>query len=875
MERLPPPLGERHDRADDIGEPAYTAAATVDARGIVRGWSEGARRLLGYEPSQVVGRPAARLLADAPDTPGARLLAGALDAPDTPGVLDAPDTPGAPGAPGALDAPGVSGVPGGGVRGDRPGRDRWSGSVAVRHRDGSRLRLRLLANRRTHGGQGGEWLVVSAVAPRPAGPGQEAGPGGRGQEAGPGGRGVGEAPLGEWAFIQSPCALAVFGTDLRLVRANAAMERVLGFAEAEMRGLCLPEIAPHPVSEDADRRMRLVVKTGEPQYLQAGIRPAAPPGPQHGRPASLAPMKDSGGRVRAVCLATHHGVQEPPARQHTTLLKDAGARIGTTSDISRTAQELADAAVPRLADFTVVDLLDVPTGGEVPSAPPAAVVTLRRTAVRSVLDSHPESVAAAGETTAYPALSPVAECLARGRGALHTTADAAVARWAGEDPQAARLREVGTHSLMVVPMRTRDITVGVALFGRHRSPERFTPEDLWLAEQLTARAAAGIHDAGRHIRERTTTMTLQRSLLPQTLPDQAALEIASRYLPADSRAGVGGDWFDVIPLSGARVALVVGDVVGHGIRASATMGRLRTAVRTLADVDLPPDELLTHLDDLVIRLSTDVAVTGGDAETAGGIGTTCLYAVYDPVSRRCTLARAGHPPPAVVTPDGAVYLLDVPAGPPLGLGGLPFETSETELPEGSLLALYTDGLLEVRDRDIDDALDKMFAAVARPAQSPESVCDQVLADLLTHRPDDDIALLIARTRALDSDRVAAWDLSSDPADVARARQLATGRLADWGLTEAVFVAELMVSELVTNAIRYGRPPIQLRLIHENSTLICEVSDSSSTTPHMRRARIFDEGGRGLLLVAQLARRWGTRHSLVGKTVWAEQSLTGS
>ncbi|GHB78990.1 hypothetical protein GCM10010377_81310 [Streptomyces viridiviolaceus] len=808
MERLPTPPGERRDRADGVAEPAYTAAATVDARGIVTGWSEGARRLLGYEPVQVVGRPAARLLAE---------------------------------------------VPGESARREVPGRQRWSGSVAVRHRDGGLLRLRLLANRRTHDGQAGEWLVVSAVAGRPGRAGEEA--------------------WGEWMFTQSPCGLALFGPDLRLVRANTAMERALGFTETEMRGLCLPEIAPHPLSEEVHSRMRLAFATGEPQSLPADVRSATAPGPQPARPTSLAPVKDSGGRVRAVCLAVHHGVQEPPARQHTRLLKDAGARIGTTSDIARTAQELADAAVPPLADFAVVDLFDVPgSGDEMPSAPSAGGLTLRRTAVQSVLDARPESVAAAGGTTAYPALSPVAQCLVRGRGAVYATADSAVVRWAGEDPQAARIRQVGTHSLMVVPMRSSDTTVGVALFGRHRSPEPFTPEDLWLAEQLTARAAAGIHGARRHVREHTSTMTLQRSLLPQTLPDQAALEIASRYLPAGSRAGVGGDWFDVIPLSGARVALVVGDVVGHGIRASATMGRLRTAVRTLADVDLPPDELLTHLDDLVIRLSNDVAVTGGAAETAGGIGTTCLYAVYDPVSRRCTLARAGHPPPAVVTPGGAVYLLDVPAGPPLGLGGLPFETIETELPEGSLLALYTDGLLEVRDRDIDEALDKMFAAVAQPAQSPESACDRVLAALLTHRPDDDVALLIARTRALDPGRVAVWDLACDPADVARARRLVTGRLTAWGLTDAVFVAELMVSELVTNAIRYGRPPVQLRLIHENNTLICEVSDSSSTTPHMRRARIFDEGGRGLLLVAQLARRWGTRHSPTGKTVWAEQSL---
>jgi serine phosphatase RsbU (regulator of sigma subunit)/anti-sigma regulatory factor (Ser/Thr protein kinase) len=425
---------------------------------------------------------------------------------------------------------------------------------------------------------------------------------------------------------------------------------------------------------------------------------------------------------------------------------------------------------------------------------------------------------------------------------------------------------------MVVPVRVEGVTLGVAVLGRHQRLEPFEAVDVWLAEQLAARAAVGIRAARRPAREHTTTVTLQQSLLPQTLPDQGALDIATRYLPAGSGAGVGGDWFDVIPLSGTRVALVVGDVVGHGIRASATMGRVRTAVRTLADVDLPPDELLTHLDDLVLHLSAEEGGRQGAAESAGGIGTTCLYAVYDPVVRRLTLARAGHPPPAVVAPNGAVRFLDVPPGPPLGLGGLPFETFETELEEGSLIALYTDGLFQARDHDIDEALDKMFQALARPAAAPEAVCDRILASMLTHRPDDDIALLIARTRALDAGRVATWDLAFDPAIVAQARRHAAGQLAAWHLPEAGFITELVVSELVTNALRYGRPPIQLRLIHDGHTLICEVFDSSSTAPHMRRARIFDEGGRGLLLVGQLAQRWGTRHAATGKTVWAEQFL---
>nr|WP_282190070.1 ATP-binding SpoIIE family protein phosphatase [Streptomyces sp. S1D4-11] len=352
---------------------------------------------------------------------------------------------------------------------------------------------------------------------------------------------------------------------------------------------------------------------------------------------------------------------------------------------------------------------------------------------------------------------------------------------------------------------------------------------------------------------------------------QSAVEVTCRYLPAATQLGVGGDWYDVIPLSGARVALVVGDVVGHGIHAAATMGRLRTAVRTLADIDLPPDELLTHLDDVVIRLSAEVSAET-DTESAGDIGAACLCAVYDPVVGRCTLARAGHVLPAVVTRDGTVNLLELPAGPPLGLGGLPFETAEIDLPEGSLIALYTDGLIEALDHDIEAGLTRLCHALAQSSASLEATCDTVLEALLpADRPHDDVALLLARTHTLGDRQVATWAVDADPAEVARARASVSEQLNTWGLEELDFTTELVVSELVTNAIRYGRPPIQLRLIHDR-TLMCEVADAGSTTPHLRRARVFDEGGRGLFLVAQLAEHWGTRHARRGKTVWAECAL---
>jgi anti-sigma regulatory factor (Ser/Thr protein kinase) len=295
------------------------------------------------------------------------------------------------------------------------------------------------------------------------------------------------------------------------------------------------------------------------------------------------------------------------------------------------------------------------------------------------------------------------------------------------------------------------------------------------------------------------------------------------------------------------------------------MGRLCTAVRTLADVDLPPDELLTHLDDLVTHLAA------GDRDDVGELGATCLYAVYDPVSRFLSVAAAGHPPPALVLPDGTCRLISVNAGPPLGVGGLPFEATELQLPEGSVVALYTDGLIEDRDRDVDRATDELRRVLSVPADSLESLCDGVLKDVLPKEPGDDVVLLLARTRALGADRVATRNVPPAPEEVGPARQWATDMLTTWGLDETAFITELVVSELVTNAIRYGVPPIRLRLIRDR-TLICEVADASPTSPHLRRAHAYDEGGRGLLLVAQLTQRWGSRQTGGGKTIWAEQPL---
>jgi serine phosphatase RsbU (regulator of sigma subunit)/CHASE3 domain sensor protein/anti-sigma regulatory factor (Ser/Thr protein kinase) len=553
--------------------------------------------------------------------------------------------------------------------------------------------------------------------------------------------------------------------------------------------------------------------------------------------------------------------QAQEAHRRLRLLYDAGMAVGTTLDVQQTAQELAGVAVPRFADFATVDLAaSVLQGGE---PAPAGDAPLRRVARAGIRDDAPLDPVGA---LIQPALSVPQGRRSDDTGATFVHDLTASAAWRAGDPQAAdRLLDYGMDSLMTVPLVAQGVPMGTVAFWRADRSKPFEKEDLADAEELAAKAAVAIDNARRYTRERETALTLQRSLLPQQLPEQPAVEIAYRYRPTGTRVGVGGDWLDVIPLSGTRVALVVGDVVGHGIHASATMGRLRTAVRTLADVELPPDELLTHLDDLVIHLP------GLDEAAGGELGATCLYVVYDPISRRCALASAGHPLPFLITPDGAVEAVSGRPGPPLGVGGLPFETAELGLAAGSILALFTDGLLHTPERDVGQALDRLRRTLAAPAESLEAACDGVMATMLTGPQTDDVALMLVRTRTLSSDQVVTWDIPADPAYVSRARTLAGEQLEAWELAESSFVTELVVSELVTNAIRYGSPPIHLRLIRD-ATLICEVSDGSNTAPHMRRARIFDEGGRGLLLVAQLTQRWGTRHSTAGKTIWCEQTL---
>ncbi|WP_345128142.1 ATP-binding SpoIIE family protein phosphatase [Streptomyces chiangmaiensis] len=561
------------------------------------------------------------------------------------------------------------------------------------------------------------------------------------------------------------------------------------------------------------------------------------------------------------------------ARERLNLLSEASSRIGSTLNVARTAEELSEVAVHRFADHATVDIFDWVLQGEEPALEPhMGDITLRRLACQSDVAVLRGAVQLPRAVT-YRQGSEPALCLMTGeptRVQITDTGDAA--HWSAD---AIGAGVHAAHPALVVPLRARGVTLGAAHFTRtkHRNP--FDADDVLLAQEIAARAAVCVDNAHRYTREHNTSLALQQSLLPQVAPKQPAVEATTRYIPADSRAGVGGDWYDVIPLSGARVALVVGDVVGHGLHASATMGRLRTAVRTLADIDLPPDELLTHLNDLIIRAGTDMDHAPGVGRDAGAdfgeLVATCLYMIYDPVTRHCTAASAGHPPPALVRPGSQAEYIDIPAGPPLGVSGLPFETAELQLPEGSLLALYTDGLIESPNRGLDEGLERLRKALSEPKPSLEDTCDHILATMVDDHSRDDVALLIARTQELEGKHVATWDLSENLAEVARARDLASLRLGGWDLEELAFTTGLIVSELVTNAIRHGGGPVQLRLIRQD-TLICEVSDGSNTAPHLRRAQAFDEDGRGLFIVAQLAKRWGTKQGPDGKTIWAELAL---
>ncbi|MFD8633958.1 SpoIIE family protein phosphatase [Streptomyces sp. NPDC059533] len=562
-------------------------------------------------------------------------------------------------------------------------------------------------------------------------------------------------------------------------------------------------------------------------------------------------------------------------RRRTSLARAAAATIGATLDVTVMAETLVNLIVPDFADLATVDLAEpVLVGDEPPHLDSGGDVRLRRAAAAQSPGISAEELLPVGEAVPPVPDNELMSPFMEGRAVL--VPDVSVLRTdLGVAPAALPLLiPGGSHSSVAVPLYARGLVLGCVTVWRSQLPSAFAEEDAILLQDVVSRAAIGVDNARRYTKEHRSAVALQRSLLPTSAVNTPAADAAGIYQPAGGGVGVGGDWFDVIPLPSLRVAFVVGDVVGHGLDATAGMARLRTAVRTLADLDLDPGELLTHLDDLVLGFSDEHAGGASPSERAV-LGATCLYAVYDPVAKTCAAATAGHPPPALLPPDGEPVFVGMTPGPPLGVGGVPFELTEFAVEPDSLLAFFTNGVVGSRGGDIEEGLERLRTSLAGADRSRplEEIGQGVFDGVLPEEPADDVALLLARTRALPADRVAEWQLEADLSLVARARELVVRQLSHWELDELGFVTELVASELVTNAIRYAGGPVGLRLIRDR-VLVCEVSDPSSTQPRLRRARETDEGGRGLFLVAQLADRWGSRFTGTGKTIWTEQTIGG-
>lgn len=798
------------------------AIAILDTAGRVVLWSPAAEELLGWPSELLVGRRIDELMAD-------QELVGRVRA--------------------AIQATLRNG--------------KWHGLTELRHRDDGLVaveaRISLLVD-----GDGTPFLQVALAEARTL----------RAVER--------DLAVRDALFEQSPLGIAVLDTELRYTAVNHTLAEMNGVPAEEHVGRTTGETLPERAADEITAIQRQVLATGEPVI---DVTLASPVTARSGfRSISYSRMTDRSGRVlgisgtvmdvteryRAVAKVEH-------ARRRLSLLNEFGSRVGDLLDAGRIAQELASAVVPRLADYSAVILLQaVAHGDDLPRHGHDRRTSLLQLGTASVQDApEVEVMLRQGARMTFAEDSVFGRVLRTGVPELLASPDELSDLTYPGDPKVQAAHDLGVHSRLVVPLRARGIVIGLLVISRAGYREGFDRDDLAFTVELADRAGSSLDNARLYARERTAALTLQRTLLPQQVPQPAGVEVAYRYVPGSSGTEVGGDWFDVIPLPDGRTALVVGDVMGHGLRAAATMGRLRTAVRTLAGLDLPPEVLLRH----VHELADDLAQGPDEALLA-----TCVYAVFDPATRRLTATKAGHIPPILIVPKeptdeparigsalagGLGRILDLPSGAPLGVGGVPFESIELDIPEGSLLALCTDGLVESRDKDLDVGLGRLLNVLEQPYASIQQACEAVLDTMELGREPDDVALLLARLgRGQAGTPTAGWTLPAEPTAVSRARRLVRGSLTEWGVEHLTDTAELLVSELVTNSVRYASAPIGVRLTF-GETLLVEISDPLPDPPRERHAAEADEGGRGLELVRRLALRWGARAEGMGKVVWFE------
>ncbi|SCF69564.1 SpoIIE family protein phosphatase [Streptomyces sp. Cmuel-A718b] len=673
-------------------------------------------------------------------------------------------------------------------------------------------------------------------------------------------------------FSQSAVGLAVLDPQLRLVRANSLVE---GVDTGEYAGLPVNEVFRLDDPDGSEQLMKRVLAgegpvrdhlvrgrlrriPGDRQFLTSLYRLQGPGGPDAPALGLMVAVEDVTERERA--------------RAREAVLAAVRDAVGGSLDTATTCRDFADALTPGFADLAVVEVVDdVLRGAEPPVGPMPPGTPLRR-AASGRCDSVREAVeggsgargSAAGSTRHLPVRTPYALAAADLRARLVPLGPDTP--WLGTDPDGARaVAETGAHSLIVVPLTLRGAVLGLVSLYRCRASEPFDENDVSLAVTAATRAALAIDNARRYEREHVIASTVQRRLLPQAERRQAAVDTAHVLLPGRD----SGCWFDTIALSGARTALVVGGVAGEGLQSAIAMGQLRTVIQALAGLDLEPEEVLARLKDTADRLAHERAsLPPADGLHGEPLSAGCVYGVYDPFTRTCTVARAGHPAPLIVGPDGRAVALDVPEGPGLfSTDSALFAPATVTLEEGSLLAFCTAELLSG-----DRAPERITRALARTDRSLQQLGDDIVYALPEDTRAAGAALLLARTSTVSDHLVATWDLADEATTPATARVLVRDRLQGWGLDEdTVDATELIVSELVTNAVRYGTPPLRLRLLLD-STLTCEVHDGSTAAPHLRHARTVDEGGRGLFIVSRLASHWGARHGPDGKVLWTEQEL---
>ncbi|MBG0851253.1 SpoIIE family protein phosphatase [Streptomyces spinoverrucosus] len=786
------------------------AVVVVDREGLVSHWSTGARRLFGTAKESAIGRPVSDLLP----------VSGALPA-------DQEDSPYGPY--GAYDGLG----PDLGVSLDGGLSYPAAGSARLTVPEGGRVDVL--------------WWAYPLVGP-------------------------GDERLLVLAADAAALRLDRTGEDAAVERIAPAFALHTDFPGADELARRLPEILPSMSVEESARIVAQVLELGYPilEFSQNDRVPVTPDwgvprrAERRARRERLATAMAAGESVPEELRDEAEDLEYVAVRERLEFLNEVSGKIGTSLDLARTIVEVSKAVVPRFTDVAGTYLREQVVAGEgFPDGVPDTTTMWHRVALEHTDEpGRWDDVVPVGEAMPFPAHTPFFQCMTSGEPVLVPRISEQMGHAIASQFEKRDIRPLITgRSMLVVPLKARHVVLGFMILLRHPERAEFNDMDRVTGAELAARAGLVLDNARMYTFQESVAETLQDSMLPHIPPRMAGCDIATRYLPGTLLGRVGGDWFDSVKLPGARTAFVVGDVMGHGLNSAAMMGQLRTAVQTMAALDLPPAQLLRNLDDLAQRL--------GDTYLA-----TCLYAVYDPIASELHIANAGHIPPVLVrAEDGHSELLDLPTGAPIGVGGVPFEAVRVRVEPGDRLVMCTDGLVEVRGEDIGVGLATLCESAAHPAASMDDACDTIIRALNTRGGrKDDVALLMARLNGIAPDDVAEWRFTLDPAEVGRARAVVREQLHEWRLANLADNAELMVSELVTNAVRHShRGPVELRLVR-GDTLLCEVDDDDHDLPTLLSAGPGDETGRGLRVVSTLAREWGASRTGAGKTVWFELTL---